>query len=90
MQNKKATSQTNTYRTVNLNEAAFFMSLGHKVNRTMRVDGKVVFVFADGNTDWELLKNHFYNNTTKIYARDFSDNLRSLKDMIYTKDHHHG
>ena len=63
-------------------QAAFCLCLGLKLVDLDRSGSKVTFVFEGVDAQKKALG--FYNGT-KVEAQAYSDNFRSLKDMIFQR-----
>lgn len=71
------------FETQSIHQAAFCLCLGLKLADIDRRSGsKVTFVFEGRNASKKAIS--FYNGV-KVAAQQYSDNLRSLKDMIFSR-----
>ena len=74
----------NSYRTKDLPEAALLYSSGKKLINSEKDNGKVWFIFSD-RASCEELTNSFWRKEAIVNAKEFSDALRTLKDLIFNK-----
>jgi hypothetical protein len=74
----------NCYRTKDLAEAAFLYASRKKLIKLENEEGKFWFVFQ-GLVSCEKLANSFWRKEARVNAKEFSDALRTLKDLIFNR-----
>jgi len=74
-----------SYPTKDLSEASFLYASGQKLVELKNDNGRVWFVFSDGST-CEKLSNSYWQKEAVVNAKEFSDALRTLKDIIFNKN----
>ena len=76
-------NQTELFDTQSIYQAAFCLCIGLKLDDIDRRNGsKVTFVFEGENASKKALG--FYNGV-KVEAQEYSESMRSLKDMIFAR-----
>ena len=74
--------QTDTYRTSDLYYAAFLRVAGVVLNGVERENRRVYFVFEWSDVIHELKKGYF-NETAKVPARSYADEIRAMKTLTH-------
>ena len=74
----------NYYRTKDLSEASFLYASGKRFLNLEKDNGKVWFIFND-KTSCEDLAGSFWRKEATVNAKEFSDAIRTLKDLIFNK-----
>ena len=78
-------NMNDSYRTKDLSEASFLYASGKKLMKLENQDKKVWFVF-ECRDSCEELANSFWRRDAVINAKEFSDAIRTLKDLIFNSD----
>jgi len=71
------------FRTPDLYFAAFLQTAGVELKRTDRENARVFFVFSTEIADIEELKTGWFNNTAKVAAQPYANNVKSLKSVCH-------
>jgi len=72
------------YQTCDLYLAAFFLSAGCKIEKSIRdKKNKRVYFHLEENPLIEELRLQYYSREAKIDALTFSDNIKSLKSLCH-------
>lgn len=74
----------NYYRTKDLAEASFLYASNKKLIRVENDNGKIWFIFDD-KASCERLANSFWSKDAIVNAKEFSDAIRTLKDIIFSR-----
>ena len=74
----------NTFRSKDLSEAAFLYASHKKLITTENDKGKIWFIFED-KLSCEDLVNSFWSKEASINAKEYSDAIRTLKDLIFSR-----
>lgn len=77
-------NMANCYRTKDLPVAAFLYALAKKLISTENENGRIWFVFED-KTSCEGLTDSFWRKEATINAKEYSDAIRTLKDLIFNR-----
>jgi hypothetical protein len=72
------------YMTKDLAEAAFLYASNRKLSGLENESGKYWFVF-ENYRNCQQLSNKYWQKEAKINAKEYSDAIRSLKDLIFNK-----
>ncbi len=72
------------YRVKDLSAAAFLYSSGMKLVRLEKEDGKCWFIF-ENHAACDELANSYWLKIPTVNAKEFSDSLKYLKDLIFNK-----
>lgn len=77
--------ESSEYRTHDLYFAAFLQTAGVPLADTVRESGgrKVAFVFDTRTTNLPELKTTYYNQTARIPALPYANNIKSLKALCH-------
>lgn len=74
---------TKEYRTKDLNEAGALLASNIKLLRLDQAQGFSYFVFEDKQA--QETSNKFWTGELTVYAKQFSDALRTLKDRLFAQ-----
>lgn len=72
------------YRTKDLATASFLYASNKKLIKTDQDNGRVWFIFED-KPSCDVLVNSFWRKEAVVNAKEFSDAIRTLKDLIFNK-----
>jgi hypothetical protein len=75
----------NPYRTKDLSETAFLYASGKRLITTENDSGRVWFAFEDRLSCNDLVDS-FWRKEATVNAKEFSDAIRTLKDLIFNKE----
>jgi hypothetical protein len=78
-----STKSTKDFRTPDLYFAAYLQTAGVELKRTDRENNRVYFVFSTEIANIEELKVGWFNNTAKIAAQPYANNIKSLKSVCH-------
>lgn len=67
--------------------SAFLLTSGVRLLGTEKVGSRVFFLF-EAHPEITQLKRVYYNNTGRVPAREFVDNVRLLKDRVFKEISH--
>ena len=81
---RKGLNMKNCFRTKDLAEASFLYASGKRLMESIRDDGKVWFLFQDKPSCEELVSS-YWRKEASVNAKEFSDAIRTLKDLIFNK-----
>lgn len=70
------------YKTSDLYYAAFLRVAGVKFVEATRHEGRIFFVFENGEAIRDL-KREYFNRTARVGALDYADEVRNMKAMIH-------
>ena len=73
-----------SFRSKDLAESAFLYASGAKLIKSDNENGKVWFIFADKSC-CEKLTATYWSKQAVVNAKEFSDAIRTLKDIIFNK-----
>jgi hypothetical protein len=74
----------NGYRTSDLYYAAYLKVAGVKFTGTKRVEGRVYFLFDEGDgTSLRELRDQYYNRTSKVAALSYADEIKVCKALTH-------
>lgn len=73
----------NEYRTPDLYFAAYLQTAGVELKGTSRENNRVYFIFDTSIANIDELKTAWFNNTGKVPAQPYSNNIKSLKSMCH-------
>ncbi len=76
-------TKDNEFRTPDLYFAAFLRTAGVELKRTFREGGRVYFIFDTSIANIEELKAGWFNNTSKVAAQPYANNVKSLKSVCH-------
>jgi hypothetical protein len=79
----KMISKPGEFRTPDLYFGAYLQTAGVEMKRTDRDSGRVYFVFDSTVANIEELKTGWFNNTGKVAAQAYSNNIKSLKSLCH-------
>ena len=72
------------YQTCDLYLAAFFLSAGFKMGKSIRdVKSKRVYFIFEKNSLLEEMKLKYFSREAKVEALTFADNVKSLKSLCH-------
>lgn len=71
------------FRTPDLYFAAFLQTAGVELKRTDRENNRVFFVFSTEIANIDELKTGWFNNTAKVPAQPYANNVKSLKSVCH-------
>lgn len=71
------------YRTTDLYLAAYFKAKGLPFLNTLRLSGKVYFIF-EFDDGIRQMKNDFFSRTGEVSALSYADELRALKSLCHS------
>lgn len=74
---------TKEFRTPDLYFAAYLQTAGVEMLRTDRDNNRVFFVFDTSIANVEELKSGWFNNTSKVPAQPYANNIKSLKSVCH-------
>ena len=74
-----------TFQTRDLSEAAFLYASGQKLSK-LNNDGQRFWFVFDGKDHCEKLSDAYWRKEAVVNAKDMSDALRTLKDMIFNRN----
>jgi hypothetical protein len=75
---------TKEFRTADLYFAAYLQTAGVTLKRTDRESGnRMFFVFDTSIANIEELKVGWFNNTAKVSAQPYANNIKSLKSICH-------
>lgn len=72
------------YKTRDLHEAAFLYAKDQKLLRLEGGQREFWFIF-DNADDCEVLANSYWANEAEVFAKNYVDALRTLKDRLFSK-----
>lgn len=72
------------YSTKDLSEASFLYASGKKLTK-LHKDGKRVWFIFDDRLSCEKLVNAFWSKEAVVNAKEYSDAIRTLKDLIFNR-----
>lgn len=75
----------NYYRTKDLSEASLLYASGKKFIQLEENNGRFYFIFED-ESSCEELSNSFWRKEAVVNAKEFSDAIRTLKDLIFNRE----
>lgn len=78
-------SNTNLFATKDLYLSALCYAKGLKLERVDRQGRVCWFLFADKGRG-EQLRQEFITKTVEVNAKDYSDALRTLKDLVFAQE----
>lgn len=64
--------------------AAAMVTAGFGIRRTERIGNRVFFVFGKTD-DFAEAQNDYFGGFLKVYARQYFDNTKMLKSLIYSE-----
>lgn len=73
-----------TYKTKNLNLAAYLYASGLQLVNSTRIHGDVFFEFAP-NKHAEKLVDNYFSDTASVNPRELFARLNALKDLIFQR-----
>lgn len=71
------------FRTPDLYFAAYLQTAGVEMKRADRDSSRVYFVFDTSIANIDELKTGWFNNTAKVAAQPFANNIKSLKSVCH-------
>jgi hypothetical protein len=71
------------FRTPDLYFAAYLQTAGVELKKTERENGRVFFIFDTSISNIDELKTAWFNNTAKIPALPYANNIKSLKSVCH-------
>ncbi len=71
------------FRTPDLYFAAYLQTAGVVMKTTERENGRVYFVFDTSIANIEELKVAWFNNSGKVVAQAYANNIKSLKSICH-------
>ena len=74
----------NFYRTKDLSEASYLYASRKRLLKLEKNNGKVWFIFED-KPSCEELADSFWRKEATVNAKEFSDAIRTLKDLIFSR-----
>jgi hypothetical protein len=74
-----------TFQTRDLSEAAFLYASGRKFSK-LNSDGQRFWFVFDGKHECKKLADSYWRKEATINAKEMSDALRTLKDMIFNRE----
>jgi len=72
------------YRTKDLSIAALLYASGKKLINSEYIDARIWFIF-EGRLSCEKLVESYWRKEVTVNAKEFSDAMRTLKDLIFNK-----
>lgn len=78
--------KTTEFRTHDFYQACILKTLGFKLLRLERTNGKFVdFIFDDPKFEAEITLEAYWNRQTQVIARDLIESINELKTRIYAR-----
>ncbi len=77
-------TETETYKTNNLNIASFLYSSGLKFEGATKNKSTLIFIFSPKDKAEELVRKYF-DGTANVNPRDLFARLKDLKDLIFNQ-----
>lgn len=79
----KTKDAPNEFSTPDLYFAAYLMTAGVTMSRNIRENNRVYFIFDTSIADINELKNGWLNNSGKVPALLYSNNVKNLKSLCH-------
>jgi len=73
------------YRTKDLAEAAFLYASSKRLIQVEK-DGRICFFVFENKPSCETLANSYWRKEATANAKEFSDAIRTLKDLIFNQE----
>lgn len=81
--NKIPVPKSGEFRSPDLYFSSYLQTAGVEMIRTERENGRVYFVFDATVANIEELKTAWFNNTGKVAALPYANNIKSLKSVVH-------
>lgn len=83
MKKKTTEDQSNVFTTYDLGVSSSLLTLGYKLKDLDRSNRRVLFIF-EYKKGIEQSANKFFTDELRVKARSFFDNVKALKNKLYS------